>query len=125
MNPSDINGALTLTAVSDIAARTATFNATGIDVSGYKGGLIVTQQVGAVSGTNPTLDGKLQSSPDNSAWTDISGATFTQVTAANAEEKIGIDVREGAKYLRYVGTLGGTSPSFTMGVLLLGQKERV
>lgn len=125
MTPSDLNTPLTQTSVSAIAARTATVTATGIDVSGYKGGLVVQQLVGVVSGTTPTLDGKLQSSPDNSAWSDIAGATFTQVTATDSFQKIGIDVRQGAKFLRYVGTIAGTTPSFTMGVVLLGQKERV
>lgn len=125
MSPSDINTPLTQTSVSAIAARTATVTATGVDISGYKGGVIVQQLVGVVSGTTPTLDGKLQSSPDNSTWTDISGATFTQVTATDSFQKIGVQVQAAAKYLRYVGTIAGTSPSFTMGVVLLGQKERV
>lgn len=125
MSPSDINTPLTQTSVSGIAARTATVTATGVDISSYKGGVIVQQLVGVVSGTSPTLDGKLQSSPDNSTWTDISGATFTQVTATDSFQKIGVQVQAAAKYLRYVGTIAGTSPSFTMGVVLLGQKERV
>lgn len=125
MIPSDINTPLTQTSVSAIAARTSTVTATGIDISGYKGGLIVQQLVGVVSGTTPTLDGKLQSSPDNSTWTDISGATFTQVTASDSFQKIGVQVAAAARYLRYVGTIAGTTPSFTMGVVLLGQKERV
>lgn len=125
MTPSDINGPLTQTSVSAIAARTATVTATGIDISSYKGGIIVQQLVGVVSGTTPTLDGKLQSSPDNSTWSDISGATFTQVTATDNFQKIGIQVPAAARYLRYVGTIAGTTPSFTMGVVLLGQKERV
>lgn len=125
MKPSDINGALTQTSVSAIAARTSTVTATGVDISGYKGGLVVQQLVGVVSGTTPTLDGKLQSSPDNSTWTDISGATFTQVTATDSFQKIGVQVPAAAKYIRYVGTIAGTTPSFTMGVVLLGSKERV
>jgi len=125
MTPSDINSPLTQTSVSGIAARTSTVTATGVDISGYKGGLIVQQLVGVVSGTTPTLDGKLQGSPDNSTWTDISGATFTQVTATDSFQKIGVDARVVGKYLRYVGTIAGTTPSFTMGVVLLGQKERV
>ena len=124
MNPSDLNGALTQTSVSAIAARTSTVTATGVDVRGYKGGLIVEQLVGTVSGTTPTLDGKLQQSSDNSTWSDISGATFTQVTASDSFQKIGIDVRQTGGYIRYVGTIAGTTPSFTMGVVLLGQKER-
>lgn len=125
MYPSDLSTPLTLTSVVDIAAKTSTVTATGVDISAYKGGLLIQQHVGVVSGTSPTLDGKLQSSPDNSTWTDITGATFTQVTASNSTQKIGVNVRTAVKYLRYVGTIAGTSPSFTMGVTLLGQKERV
>lgn len=125
MNPTDLNGPLTQTSVSAIAARTSTVTATGVDVRGYKGGLVVQQLVGVVSGTTPTLDGKLQQSSDNSTWSDISGATFTQVTASDSFQKIGIDVRQTGGYIRYVGTIAGTTPSFTMGVVLLGQKERV
>lgn len=125
MHPRDLNGPLTQTSVSAIAARTSTVTATGIDISGYKGGLVIQQLVGVVSGTTPTLNGKLQSSPDNSTWSDISGATFTEVTASDSFQKIGIDVTQAAKYLRYVGTIAGTTPSFTMGVVLLGEKERV
>lgn len=125
MNPSNLSGPLTLTQVSNIAARTSTVTATGVDVRGYKGGLLIVQTVGVVSGTTPTLDGKLQQSSDNSTWSDISGATFTQVTASDSYTAIGIDVRQTGGYIRYVGTIAGTTPSFTMGVSLLGQKERV
>jgi hypothetical protein len=125
MTPSDLNGPLTQTSVSAIAARTSTVTATGIDISSYKGGLVVQQLVGVVSGTSPTLNGKLQSSPDNSTWTDIAGATFAQVTATDSFLKIGVQVTAAAKFIRYVGTIAGTTPSFTMGVVLLGQKERV
>lgn len=126
MTPSDINGPLTQTSVSGIASRTSTVTATGVDISGYRGGLIVEQLVGVVSGTNPTLNGKLQGSPDNTNWTDITGATFSQVTATDSFQKIGVDVRAVGKYLRYVGTIAAdANPNFTMGVVLLGQKERV
>ncbi len=125
MNPRDINSPLTQTSVSAIAARTSTVTATGVDIRGYKGGLIVQQLVGTVSGTSPTLDGKLQQSSDNSTWSDISGATFTQVTASDSFQKIGIDASQTGGYIRYVGTIAGTTPSFTMGVVLLGCKERV
>jgi len=126
MNPSDINSPLTLTSVSGIAARTTTLTTTGVDVRAYKGGLLIEQLVGVVSGTTPTLDGKLQTSADNSTgWTDITGATFTQVTATDSFQKIGVGVRDTLGYIRYVGTIAGTTPSFTMGVAVLGQKERV
>lgn len=125
MSPADINTPLTLTNHVAIAAKTSTVTATGIDISGYEGGLLLIQNVGVVSGTSPTLDGKWQSSTDDSTYTDISGATYTQVTATTSSQKVGFDVKNAAKYIRYVGTIAGTSPSFTMGVQILGQKQRV
>lgn len=125
MTPSDINTPLTLTSHVNAAAKTSTVTATGMDISSYKGGLIIQQLVGAVSGTTPTLDGKLQGSADNSTWADVSGATFTQVTASDSYQKIGVHPRDVGKYLRYVGTIAGTTPSFALNVVILGQKERV
>lgn len=122
----DINSPLTQTSVSGIAARTSTLTTSSVDVRSYKGGLIVEQLVGVVSGTTPTLAGKIQTSADGSTgWADITGETFTSVTATDSFQKIGFDVRETHGYIRYVGTIAGTTPSFTMGVVLLGQKERV
>lgn len=127
MTLSDINSNLTQTAVSGIAARTATLTSSAVNLTTYKGGVIVEQLVGVVSGTNPTWDGKIQTSADGSTgWTDLTGATFTQVTATDSFQKIGFDVRDTLGYVRYVGTIGGTStPTFTMGVSLLAAKERV
>lgn len=126
MNPSDISGPLALTSLSGIAARTATVTGSAVDVRSYKGGLLIEQLVGVVSGTTPTLNGKIQTSADGSTgWVDITGATFAQVTATDSFLDIGINVRETLGYIRYVGTIAGTTPSFTMGVALLAQPERV
>ena len=126
MLPYDINSPLTQVSVSGIAARTSTVTSSAVDVRAYKGGFVLQQLVGVVSGTTPTLDGKIQTSADGSTgWVDISGATFTQVTATDSFAKIGFGVRETLGYIRYVGTIAGTTPSFTMGVVFLGKKERI
>jgi hypothetical protein len=126
MTNSDINSVLTQTSVSGIAARTSTVTTSAVDLRTYKGGFIVQQLVGVVSGTTPTLDGKIQTSADGSTgWADISGATFTQVTATDSFQKIGFVENQTLGYIRYVGTITGTTPSFTMGVVVLGAKERV
>lgn len=126
MTLSDINSNLTQTAVSAIAARTSTVTSSAVDIRAYKGGFILQQLVGVVSGTSPTLNGKLQTSADGSTgWTDVSGATFTEVTATDSFQKIGFVENQTLGYIRYVGTIAGTTPSFTMGVALLGAKERV
>jgi hypothetical protein len=121
--PIDLKNLTTITSHSGIAARTATVTATGLDAKDYIGNLLIFQNVGTVSGTTPTLDGKIQDSADNSSWADVSGATFTQVTASDSYQQINVDTRKARRYIRYVGTIAGTTPSFTMGVLIQGQKQ--
>lgn len=109
-------------------ARTASANGTGFDLEGSNGAegeaIIILASDAASAGTNPTLDVKLQESSDNSTFTDISGATFTQVTDAQALEKISINTNDVKRYLRAVGTIGGTSsPAFTYSVALVYGKK--
>lgn len=120
----DLETELTDAAMENIAARTSTLTGTAFDLQQYQGVVKIIQHVGAVSGTSPTLDGKIQDSADGSTgWADVSGAAFTQVTAANNLQSIGVDTRVAKRYIRYVGTIAGTSPSFTFGVVLVGQKQ--
>jgi hypothetical protein len=123
MNIIDLKNSLTRATVSNIAANTSTVTSSGVDLQSYIGQVVVAQLVGTVSGTSPTLDGKIQSSTDNSTWADVSGATFTQVTASNSAQYIAVDTRVANRYIRYVGTIAGTTPSFTSGVFVTGQKQ--
>jgi hypothetical protein len=106
-------------------AATDTTSATGASVDLIAGDsrCYALQMVGVVSGTTPTLDGKIQESSDGTTWTDIAGATFTQVTASNNIQAITFDRTK--RYVRYLGTVGGTTPSFTMAVFLGEQKKSV
>src|SRR3954464_6438219 len=95
------------------APQPATSTVTGAsgDLLAGDGRCFAVQQVGAVSGTAPTLDGKIQESSDGSTnWTDITGATLTQVTATGNYQAITFD--RSKRYIRYVGTIAGTTPSF-------------
>jgi hypothetical protein len=103
------------------AARTANANGNGIDMAN---GLVSTNavlNVGSVSGTTPTLDVKMQESDDNTTFTNIPGANFTQVTASNAFQVIRF--LRSKRYRRAVATIGGTPPSFTFGVEVYGQTK--
>jgi len=111
--------------LSSIAARTSTVTGTGVDVSAYTGPMLFVQDVGTVSGTTPTLDGKLQDSADDSSYADVTGATFTQVTASNSVQTLQLGADSVRKYVRWVGTIGGTTPSFTCGVKAIGIKATV
>jgi hypothetical protein len=86
---------------------------------------MIVQDVGTVSGTTPTLDGKIQDSADNSAFADVTGYTFTQVTASTSLQSLNVDTRKVRRYIRYVGTIAGTTPSFSMDVVAVGQKQVV
>ena len=90
-----------------------------VDISGAIGNLKITQQIGTVGGTSPTYDGKIQDSADGSTdWTDVSGATFAQVTDSSDEtsSSISVESRLCRRYIRYVGTSGGTSPTVEIAV---------
>lgn len=103
-------------------------NGTGVLVTDYVGSLAVILTCKNTAGTTPTLDIKLQESDDNSTYTDISGATFTQVTdagtAAATIEKIVVNVDACKKYIRAVKDIGGTnSPAFMTSCVALGVKQ--
>jgi hypothetical protein len=104
------------------AARTSTGTGTGIDMADTGPELYAILENGTTSGTSPTLDVKIQESDDNSTYSDITGAAFTQLTAAGGER---ILVRNRTKrYVRALGTIGGSStPTFTYSVLICAPKK--
>lgn len=110
-----------------IATRTSSANGTGVDVREYEGLMSAVLHSAAGTGTSPTQNVKLQSSPDDSAWTDIAGAAFTEVddTAGGSLQKITFNKQAGSRYVRAVDTIAGTSPSFDAGVTLIGRKEAI
>ncbi len=124
MHPGNVLTRVTDAVLFAPAARTASANGTGVDVTDYEGVATVLLTSAAGTGTTPTLDVKLQDSPDNSTWTDIPGATFTQVTNAAASEQVkAVDVQAANKFIRAVATIAGTTPSFTCAVAFLGIKK--
>lgn len=102
---------------------TSSTNGSSGDLLAGDGPCFAIQQVGAVSGTSPTLAGKIQESTDGTTWTDISGATFTSVTASTNTQAINFERTK--RYVRYVATLSGTSPSFAIAAVVSQQKKQV
>ena len=102
----------------------ASTNGTGVDILDYTGNMMVILDATKISGTDPTLDVKIQESADNSTWSDISGAEFTQVTTASLE-KITLNADGLKRYIRAVATLGGTSPVFAISCNAVGIKQRM
>lgn len=104
------------------AARTTTANGTGVDLANCRGGAAIVLDSAAGTGTTPTLDVKLQTSPDNSTWADA-GVAFTQVINAASQQIAAIDVTKLQRYVRTVSTITGTTPSFTFSVNLIVDKQ--
>lgn len=102
--------------ISVVNSRTASSNGSWFDVRKYEGDLLFTQVVGLVSGTTPTLDGKIQDADDSGGTNtaDITGATFTQVTATGAIQTVVVPANRVRGWVRYSGTIAGTTPNFAM-----------
>lgn len=100
-----------------------TNNSSGVDMIDADGRCFAVQVIGAVTGTSPTLTGKIQESADNATWSDVTGATFTAVTAASNAQVIVFDRTK--RYLRHNRAVGGTSPTFLLCVLFGEQKKTI
>jgi len=106
--------AATTTSLLDTVSAAATSNATSgsakwLDVRAYDGEILVTQVLGAVTGT---IAGKLQSASDanGTGAADITGYTFP-VNTANQSSKVVVDPKKIVDgFLGYVGTIA-TGPS--------------
>ena len=102
--------ATTVASLIDAASCANTAAATSgsgkwLDVRTYTGEIIVIQQIGACTGS---IAGRLQSATDanGTGAANITGATFTTVSAANNTQRVVVDPREVVGgFLGYVGTI--------------------
>lgn len=108
-----------------VTPRTITGNLNGSpgDMLAGDGRCNAIQVVGTLGGTSPTLTGKIQESADGGSWTDIAGATFAVVSASDNWQVINFD--RALRYVRYVGTVAGTSPQVPLCVMITEQKKEV
>lgn len=104
----------------EAAITAASINGTGVDTQGYREASAIFYATPSGSGT--TSDCKLQDSPDNSTFTDVTGAAFTQATTAGGAswQFMDIDLSKRQRYLRLVETGAGASAGgVTAGAFLL------
>ena len=128
----DLANALTTVQDRAPAALTADTQGTGASWADHEVGVLVTLDVGAVTGTTPTLTVQLQQSKNDNtadasgaadAYTDVTGASQA-LTDGNANSIVkfmayGYD----EKYLRLDYDVGGTNPSFLIGGSISGYKK--
>lgn len=107
----------TATATGDAVSTAGTIKPITGDQEGYTYAMSVYQNVGTVSGTNPTLDLDIQGSADGTNWFELTAlagtaaSDWTQVTAStNKQERRYMGPLP--NYVRAVATIGGTTPSY-------------
>lgn len=99
-----------------IRTSTATFTGTGFDLKTMtpRRGLFARLRLPVVSsGTTQTLDVKIQDSADNTTFADL--VNFSQLATASetaVPAPLFVKVETGKRYIRALGTLAGTAPSF-------------
>ncbi len=97
-------------------------NGASLDTKGMEQCTVIVQ-VGVVIATG-TLDVKIQDSPDDSAWADLPGAVFTQITDTGDGSVVMGKIKcnqistRVERYLRVVGTVGTAVAEY--GAILLG-----
>ena len=115
---------LTVTAGVATAAVTSTATSSAIDLLEYDGDVLLVLDSAAGTGTSPTLDVKITNSDASSGtYTDLSGATFTQVVDAASMQTLVINKDSAERYIKIVQTITGSSPSFTFSINLIGVKK--
>ncbi len=98
----------------------ATVNGTGVDTEGYTRAFAVV--VAAPSGSGTTSTTTLQDSPDNTTFTNVTGATFTSITTAGGTGVLTMDINlaDRQRYLRLVHTgAGGSAAGEAAGLIEL------
>lgn len=118
-------------ATGDVGAKTVTFNGATQTNTTAKGAVVVLN-VGAVTGTSPTMVCKLQGSADSgTTWFDVPSATtatlttsgifgievYPNITTVTGTTTTGTTAQVSSvlpRTWRVVYTIGGTTPSFTL-----------
>ena len=106
--------------VLSLVAASVSANSGAIASQGGAAYVFLGVQVTAITGTTPTLVVKLQESSDNSAWSDVAGATTASLTAVGSAVVFGAPQKA---YVRAVATIGGTTPAVTAVVAALAFPE--
>jgi len=109
------------------ATTTAEGTSTGVSVKDYVGPVMFTLHSAKGTGNaDNTLNAKIQDCATvGGTYADVTGATFTEVddTAGGAIQSITAPANSMAAFVRVVGTIAGTTPSFIMGVAVTGIKQ--
>jgi hypothetical protein len=106
------------------ASYTTTAGGTAaIDLTGYEGVCKLVIEVGASGGTTPTLSLGINDSADNSSFAAAANITAPGSATASTTYSVDVDTRRVRRYLQFVPTIAGTSPTWLLSVSLVGPKK--
>lgn len=115
---------LTVVAGKATGAVTSTATSSAIDLLEYDGDVLLVLDSAAGTGSSPTLDIKItECDTTGGTYTDLSGATFTQVVDAASMQTLVINKDSAERFIKIVQTITGSTPSFTFSVNLIGVKK--
>lgn len=107
----------TVAVIAAPALVTANGNGAGVDVSKFES-IALLEAIGET--TAGTLSIKLQHSDDNSTWNDVPSMVFATLNTTTKTATLKVNSDRFKKYVRVVDTVGGTSPSSTRTVIMVG-----
>jgi len=102
------------------ATLTDSANGSAVDMGEGEGPCFAVQNVGSFTGDS--LEGTIEESPDGSNWTAVDGGAFSQVTDANDCSVLSFNRTQ--RYIRYVATISGDTPSIALSVVF-GQSKKL
>ena len=118
----------TVSATKPSSAVVTNVTGAAVDMAAYaNNNAFAIQVVGTVAGTEIVFLGKIQEATTaTGTYADIAGATFTTITSTTGVPEVQLlSFQRTARFVRYVGTITGTTSSVALDVLIGGQKNQV
>jgi len=109
------------------AALATNITGTGVDMLSFDGNMGLVENIGTVGSTSITYTGKVQEADTaTGTYSDIAGATTPALTSTTGAQIVNaISFQRTKRFVRYVGTIGGTTPTAAVDVMFLGQKKQL
>lgn len=118
---------LTHTSLQAPEQKTQTFQGSWVDVSAYEGSVdVLLHCSAATAGTNPTLDWSIEHADDSNGTNStvyLASSNFTQVTNVASLQVGKVAMRNCKGFIRVVGTIAGTTPTFLVSASAIGVKK--
>lgn len=109
------------------AALATSITGTAIDCIGLDGNMGLKQEIGTVASTSFTFQGKVQQATTaTGTYVDITGITTPAITSTTGAQIVQVvTFQRDQRFIRYVGTIGGTTPTASLQVEFLGMTKQL